>query len=219
MNISLSIAVIPAKNRTCHLQNMPQKLLLGPAHAVRACWIQSTHSHVSMTQSRSPRSVISAVTRLWANQQTGRGSILGTAPQPPIKYLRGKTLSGVKRPGPEAHHSPPSSDEIKTGWWYTSTLPNMLSCMQKNSFTISRTSLTLQFHLRAVLASSFFSSFMITILHKFLISPVLLLDWIMLVIRTVTTRPNRSRAVFTTRVWPRLNIYIWGEEGGWNTGE
>jgi hypothetical protein len=31
---------------------------------------------------------------------------------------------GVKRPGREADHSPPSSAEVKNAWNYTSTPPN-----------------------------------------------------------------------------------------------
>jgi hypothetical protein len=46
---------------------------------------------------------------------------------------------GIKRPGREAHHSPPSSAEIKNAWRYTSTLPYvfMASCLIKHrdSFT------------------------------------------------------------------------------------
>jgi hypothetical protein len=31
--------------------------------------------------------------------------------------------TGIKRPGQEAEHSPPSSAEVKNAWSYTSTLP------------------------------------------------------------------------------------------------
>jgi hypothetical protein len=43
----------------------------------------------------------------------------------PASYPMGTgTLSlGVKRPGSEADHSPPSSAEVKTAWSYTSTSP------------------------------------------------------------------------------------------------
>jgi hypothetical protein len=52
-----------------------------------------------------------------------------------LSFLKGKTHSasypmgtgalflGVKRPGREADHSPPSSAEVKNGWSYTSTPP------------------------------------------------------------------------------------------------
>jgi hypothetical protein len=35
----------------------------------------------------------------------------------------GGSFSGVKRPGSEADHSPPSSAEVKNAWSYTSTPP------------------------------------------------------------------------------------------------
>jgi hypothetical protein len=45
---------------------------------------------------------------------------LGSA-QPPIQWVQGALSPGVKRPGREADHSPPSSAEIKEMWIYTST--------------------------------------------------------------------------------------------------
>jgi hypothetical protein len=41
--------------------------------------------------------------------------------QPPIQLVPGALSLGVKRPGREADHSPPSSAEIKNAWSYTST--------------------------------------------------------------------------------------------------
>jgi hypothetical protein len=35
----------------------------------------------------------------------------------------GDLFPGVKRPGPEADHSPPTSAEVKKTWVYTSTPP------------------------------------------------------------------------------------------------
>jgi hypothetical protein len=48
--------------------------------------------------------------------QTGAGAH-------PSSYLIGTrgTFPGVKRPGREADHSPPSSVEVKNAWSYTST--------------------------------------------------------------------------------------------------
>jgi hypothetical protein len=43
--------------------------------------------------------------------------------QPPIQWVPGVLSSGVKRPGREAHHSPPTSSEVKKIWIYTSTPP------------------------------------------------------------------------------------------------
>jgi len=41
--------------------------------------------------------------------------------QPPIQWVPGSLFLGVKRPGSEAHHSPPSGAEVKNAWSYTST--------------------------------------------------------------------------------------------------
>jgi len=43
--------------------------------------------------------------------------------QPPIQWVTGTLSLGVKRPGREGDHSPPSSAEIKNAWSYTSTPP------------------------------------------------------------------------------------------------
>jgi hypothetical protein len=41
--------------------------------------------------------------------------------QPPIQLVQGALSLGVKRPGREVDHSPPSSAEVKNAWSYTST--------------------------------------------------------------------------------------------------
>jgi hypothetical protein len=41
--------------------------------------------------------------------------------QPPIQWVPGALSLGVKRPGREADHSPPSSAKVKNEWSYTST--------------------------------------------------------------------------------------------------
>jgi hypothetical protein len=41
--------------------------------------------------------------------------------QPSIQWVKGTLSLGVKRPGREADHSPPSSAEFKNAWSYTST--------------------------------------------------------------------------------------------------
>jgi hypothetical protein len=43
--------------------------------------------------------------------------------QPPIQWVPGALSLGIKRPGREADHSPPSSAEVKNAWSYTSTPP------------------------------------------------------------------------------------------------
>jgi hypothetical protein len=50
--------------------------------------------------------------------QTGSG---GT--QTPIQWEQEALSPGVKRPGPEADHSPATSDEVKKTWVYTSSPP------------------------------------------------------------------------------------------------
>jgi hypothetical protein len=43
--------------------------------------------------------------------------------QPPIQWTRRALSPGVKRPGREVYHSPPTSAEVKKMWIYTSTIP------------------------------------------------------------------------------------------------
>jgi hypothetical protein len=43
--------------------------------------------------------------------------------QPPIQWVPGALSLGVKWPGREADHSPPTSAEVKKMWIYTSTPP------------------------------------------------------------------------------------------------
>jgi hypothetical protein len=43
--------------------------------------------------------------------------------QSPIQWVRGAVFPGVKRPGREVDHSPPTSAEVKPMWIYTSTPP------------------------------------------------------------------------------------------------
>jgi hypothetical protein len=46
----------------------------------------------------------------------------GSGPtKPPIQWVSRALSLGVKRPGREADHSPPSSAEVKNAWSYTST--------------------------------------------------------------------------------------------------
>jgi hypothetical protein len=53
---------------------------------------------------------------------TSSRKVLGPT-QPPIQRLPGILSLGLKRPGREADHSPPSSAEVKNAWSYTSTRP------------------------------------------------------------------------------------------------
>jgi hypothetical protein len=60
-----------------------------------------------------------------------------------IRWVPGAPSLGVKWPGPEADHSPPSSAEVKNVWSYTSPLHyvSMVWCSVKNS-----TATTLLYH-------------------------------------------------------------------------
>jgi hypothetical protein len=53
---------------------------------------------------------------------TASGTALGST-QPPIQWVPGALSLGVKRPGREADHSPPSNAEVKECWSNTSTSP------------------------------------------------------------------------------------------------
>jgi hypothetical protein len=49
------------------------------------------------------------------------GSRIFSSPNCPIQWVPGALSSGVKRPGREVDHSPPTSAEVKKMWIYTST--------------------------------------------------------------------------------------------------
>jgi len=88
-------------------------------------------------------SLVSQVISLWnyvpyiLESQHGLGiflfttvSILALGPtQPPIEWVSGALPLGVKQPGCEADHSPPSIAKVKNVWSYTSTPPISLHCM------------------------------------------------------------------------------------------
>jgi hypothetical protein len=59
---------------------------------------------------------------------TASGTALGHT-KPPIQWVPGALSLGVKRPGREADHSPPSSAKVKNAWSYTSTPPICLHGM------------------------------------------------------------------------------------------
>jgi hypothetical protein len=54
--------------------------------------------------------------------------------KPPVQWVPGALSPGVKRTGREADHSPPTSDEVKKMWIYTSTPPYafMAQCLIKH---------------------------------------------------------------------------------------
>jgi hypothetical protein len=49
----------------------------------------------------------------------------------------GSFSRGIKRPGRDADHSPPSSDEIKNEWSYASATPTHLHVVYRDKFTCS----------------------------------------------------------------------------------
>jgi hypothetical protein len=49
--------------------------------------------------------------------------------QPPIQCVAGALYLGVKKPGLEADHSPPSSSEVKNAWSCTFSPPIRLHCV------------------------------------------------------------------------------------------
>jgi len=49
----------------------------------------------------------------------------------------GSFTRGIKRPGLEADHSPPTSDEIKNEWSYASTTPTHLHGVYRDNFSCS----------------------------------------------------------------------------------
>jgi hypothetical protein len=53
---------------------------------------------------------------------TSSRPVLGPT-QPPIQWVPWAISPGVKRPGREADHSPPTGAEVKNTWIYTSTPP------------------------------------------------------------------------------------------------
>jgi hypothetical protein len=63
-------------------------------------------------------------------------TVLGPT-QPPIQWVPGALSPGVKRPGREADHSPPSSAEVKNAWSYTSNPQHvfMAWCLVKHRTT------------------------------------------------------------------------------------
>jgi hypothetical protein len=56
---------------------------------------------------------------------TSSGPVLGPT-QPPKQWVQGALSPGVRRPGFEADHSPPTSVEVKNTWIYTSISPTSL---------------------------------------------------------------------------------------------
>jgi hypothetical protein len=65
--------------------------------------------------------------------------------QPPSQWVPGALSLGVKRPGHEADHSPPSCAEVKNAWSYTSTPPIRLRGMVLSYKKSTGTTLPLPF--------------------------------------------------------------------------
>jgi hypothetical protein len=107
--------------------------------------------------------------------QNGSGSY-------PSSYPMGtRALSrGVKRPGCEAHHSPPSSVEVKNAWSYTSTLQyaSKAWCLVKNHIRITSKITAHVSHLKGSLWISCilweFSTFYVTITERSVLSYIMI---------------------------------------------
>jgi hypothetical protein len=98
-------------------------------------------------QNRSRDSSASIVTRLrigrpgFDSRQRGAFFLFANASRPalgftrsPIKIVLGALSPGVKRPGREADHSPPSTAGVKNAWRYIPTPPHVFlaQCLIKN---------------------------------------------------------------------------------------
>jgi hypothetical protein len=92
-------------------------------------------------QFKSRDSTVSIVTRLWASRHGFRTpataihfcilqSIQTCCGDHPVSCSMGSS-PGVKRPGPEIHHAPPSSTDVKNKWNYTSAPPVCLHVLRE----------------------------------------------------------------------------------------
>jgi hypothetical protein len=73
---------------------------------------------------------------------------------PTIQWVLGALSLGVKQPGHEVDHSPPSSAEVKNAWSYTSTPP---ICFHGVVLNKHRDSFTFTFYHPAQLLHQFFA--------------------------------------------------------------
>jgi hypothetical protein len=96
------------------------------------------------------------------NSRRGQGNFLFTTAsrtalgptQPLNQWVKGALSLGVKWPGHEADHSPPSSAEIKNAWRYTSTLQYVSMAWglvkHRDNFTFTLTTSFKEVELRSV---------------------------------------------------------------------
>jgi hypothetical protein len=118
-------------NVPCHVHNSPPLVpvlsQLQPVYRFQPNFT-TIHSYIGSRDSS-----VGIATRLRAGRSgfDSRGGGLFTTvsrtalgpTQPPIHWVPGALSLGVKRPGRDADHSPPSSAEVKNTWSYTSTPP------------------------------------------------------------------------------------------------
>jgi hypothetical protein len=79
--------------------------------------------------------------------------------QPPIQWVPGALSPGVKQPGREADHSPPTSAKIKKTWVYTSTpqYTFMMQCLDNGTtlpFYCTDTTITKQWQKVMIIKAS-----------------------------------------------------------------
>jgi len=92
-------------------------------------WTYTTNSHYSSNNENYTTAIMKWKTKGNESKEHHLFSvslvfIMALVPtQPLIQWVPGALSLGVKRPGREAHHSPPSSAEVKNAWNYTSTPP------------------------------------------------------------------------------------------------
>ena len=110
------------------LPHVPTLSHMNPVHTFPSC-ILKIHFNIILPSIRSLDSVVSIVTRLWAGQYEvqipagKRDSLLQnvqTSRAKPASYsvsTRG-SCQGVKQPGHQANHSPPSMVKVKNEWSY-----------------------------------------------------------------------------------------------------
>jgi len=77
------------------------------------------------------------MTSLWTRFQFGKLCASLNHPVSNSMNTSGCFIRGIKRPGLEADHSPPTSDEIKNEWSYASTTPTQLHGVYRDNFSCS----------------------------------------------------------------------------------
>jgi hypothetical protein len=102
--------------RSCYLIRVTLSCMLRTVLYYKS-WICYPHPHKTFL----PHPYICSILEIFLFTTASRTALGPT--QPPIQWVPGALSLGVKWPGCEADHSPPSSAEAKNAWSYTSTPP------------------------------------------------------------------------------------------------